>query len=89
MRKNKSGRRVTENLIPTIGDPVRIVFRDHAEGNETMRFEVFGRLYKKTRWAYSVRCWGYVDEVDRAKDTGDNETTYSIVKKAVESIEVM
>ena len=73
-----------------MGDRVEIVFLDHAEGDEAMLFEVFGRLYKSTRWSYSVRCWGYVNELDRAKDgRSDNETDYTIVKKAIESIKVL
>jgi hypothetical protein len=75
---------------PSVGDIVRIEFWDHAEGDEAMCFEVFGRLYKITRWAYSLRCWGYVSDVDRAGDSrSDNETDYTIVKKAVESIKVL
>lgn len=75
---------------PQVGDIVHIVFLDHAEGDDPMRFEVFGRIYKITRWAYSVRTWGYVSDVDRAGDSRtDNENVYSIVKKAVESIKVI
>ena len=79
------------NVKPQIGDVVHIVFLDHAENSEdAIRFEVIGRLFEKTRWAYKVRCWGYVNDVDRAGDSRtDNENWFSIVKKAVESIKVL
>lgn len=74
---------------PQVDDLVHIIFLDHAEGDKPMRFECIGRLFKKTRWAYSVRCWGYVSDVDRAGDRAGNETDYTIVKRAIESIKVL
>lgn len=78
----------SKSARPAIGDLVHIVFWDHAENsNDGLRFEVIGRLFKVTRTAYLVRCWGYVTDVDRAADERtDNENWYAIVRRAVESI---
>ena len=73
-----------------VGDIVRIVFLDHAQGSEdSLRFEVFGRLDKITKSSYIVTSWRYVDDIDRVKDHNvrHNEETFAIVKKAVESIQ--
>ena len=76
---------------PKVGDLIHIVFWDHAENSQdALKFEVIGRLMGTTKYAYMVRPWGYVNEVDRASDTrDDNENWYAIVKKAVESIKVI
>ena len=55
-----------------------------------MRFEVIGRVFDITRTSYRIRCWGYVDDMDREKDSReDNENWYCIVKKAIESIRTL
>lgn len=72
-----------------IGDIVWVIFLDHAQcSDDSLRFEVFGRLNKITKTSYIVTSWGYVDEIDRLKDHNvrHNEETFAIVKKAVESI---
>ena len=76
---------------PSVGDVVVITFWDHAENSkDALKFEAIGRITGSTRMAYSVRCWGYVDDVDRAGDSNtDNENHYAIVKKAIESIKVL
>jgi len=76
---------------PKIGDIVYCTFLDHAENaKDVLLFEVIGRVYKITKRAYLVRCWGYVNDVDRAGDGNeDNENSYAIVKKAIESIKVL
>jgi len=76
---------------PTVGDRVHIIFWDHAENSpDALKFELYGAISSITSRAYIVRCWGYVNDVDRAADANtDNETTYAIVKKAVESIEIL
>jgi len=78
-------------LRPSEGDLVRIVFWDHAENaRDALKFEVIGRLFDSTKIAYKIRCWGYVEDVDRAGDDNTaNECSYAIVKKAVESIEIL
>ena len=76
---------------PTVGDLVEVVFLDHAENSkDALLFEVYGRITGITRKAYLIRAWGYVREVDRAGDGNpENENSYAIVKKAVESIRVL
>ena len=76
---------------PSQGDMVRIVFWDHAENSkDALRFEAIGRLFDSTKIAYKIRCWGYTDDLDRAGDENtDNECSYAIVKKAVESVEIL
>jgi hypothetical protein len=76
---------------PVIGDIVEVVFWDHAENSkDALLFEVFGRIMGITSKAILVRSWGYVKEVDRAGDGNtDNENSYAIVKKAIDSIRVL
>ena len=76
---------------PTIGDLVEIIFWDHAEqSKDALLFEVYGRISNITKKAYIIRAWGYVKEVDRAGDGNiDNENTYAIVKRAIDSIRVL
>jgi len=76
---------------PKIGDIVELVFWDHAESSkDALLFEVYGRLIAITRKALIIRAWGYVKEVDRAGDGNpDNENTYAIVKRAVDSIRIL
>ena len=76
---------------PSVGDIVHVVFLDHAENSQdVLLFEVIGRLSAITKKGYTVRCWGYVKDLDRAGDQNvENETSYAIVKAAVESIVVL
>ncbi len=76
---------------PKIGDLVELVFWDHAEqSKDALLFEAFGRLISITKKAYIIRAWGYVKDVDRAGDGNpENENTYAIVKKAIDSIRIL
>jgi len=76
---------------PKIGDLVELVFWDHAESSkDALLFEVFGRLISITKQAYIIRARGYVKDVDRAGDGNpDNENTYAIVKRAIDSIRIL
>ena len=76
---------------PVIGDLVICTFWDHAENSkDALLFEVVGRLFGVTKKAYKIKSWGYVREVDRAGDGNpDNENSYAIVKRAVDSIRVL
>ncbi len=76
---------------PQIGDLVICTFWDHAENSkDVLLFEVVGRLFEVTKRGYKIRGWGYVNDVDRAGDGNpDNENSYAIVKKAVDSIRVL
>jgi hypothetical protein len=83
-KNSKSGR-------PAIGDAVRITFLDHAENaHDAIRFKVYGEVREITKTAYNVVSWGYVNPLERAADSNtDNEVWFSIVKRAIESIEVL
>lgn len=75
--------------VVKVGDLVDIEFLDHAEdAKEAMQFKLCGEISKMTRWAYIIRTWRYVNEIDRAKDdnTKENENSFAIVKKAILSI---
>ena len=76
---------------PVVGDPVEVVFWDHAENSkDALLFEVFGRLIEVTKKAFIIRAWGYVKDVDRAGDgNSDNENSYAIVKKAIDTIRIL
>jgi hypothetical protein len=76
---------------PVIGDLVICKFLDHAENSsDVLLFEVIGRLFDVTKKAYKIKSWGYVNEIDRAGDGNpDNENHYAIVKRAVESIQIL
>jgi len=74
-----------------VGDIVHCIFLDHAEnGKDSMLFGVIGRVFEITRTSYKIRCWGYVNDIDRERDSrDDNENWFCIVKKAVQSIKVI
>jgi len=78
---------------PTIGDVVICVFWDHSQNmSDAVHFEVIGRIVDITKKAYKLRCWGYVQEIDRVAESGtatNNEEWYHIVKSAVDSIKVL
>lgn len=77
---------------PSVGDIVHITFFDHAQDAEdVLLFEIFGRVTKITPKSYKVHYWLYVNDVDRAKDDNkkENEDSYSIVKRAIESIRIL
>ena len=76
---------------PVVGDIVEVIFWDHAENSkDALLFEVLGRLIGSTRKAYIIRAWGYINDVDRAGDGNpDNENSYAIVKRAVDSIRII
>jgi len=76
---------------PAVGDLVEVVFWDHAENSkDALLFEVFGRLIEVTKKAFIIRAWGYVKDVDRAGDgNSDNENSYAIVKKAIDTIRIL
>ena len=72
---------------PKIGDVVRIVFDDHSEDLDSLiRFEVFGRLTKKTRSVLTVHSWCYED---RAALSDDNCKTFNIARKLIVGVEIL
>ncbi len=74
-----------------VGDIVKITFWDHAENaSDAFLFDVYGMISKKTRQALIIDSWRYHDPLDAAADTrDDNENRFAIVKKAIQSIEVL
>lgn len=68
---------------PKEGSLVEIVFDDHAEGYELLRFRAYGRLYKKDSKKYIIQTWHY----DQNQDTlDDNVESFTLSRKSVISI---
>lgn len=71
-----------------VGDIVAVHFLDHcADGDEAMAFIVYGRVSKNTRTVYIIDSWAYEDvtaEVDL-----DNINQFTIVKRAVTSVDIL
>ena len=80
-----------KNVKPKVGDIIHITFWDHAESSDdALLFEVMGRLYKITKMAYCLKSWCYASDLDKARDSHeDNETKFAIVKRAIDSIKVI
>ena len=76
---------------PVIGDIVVFKFYDHASNSkDALRFEAIGRVFKITKQAYLIKCWGYVNEVDKAADSNeDNEDWFAIVKSTIDDIRIL
>jgi hypothetical protein len=70
-----------------LGDVVRVVFDDHAVGEQHIVFEVFGRVLRKDRRSLVIACWKYADSDEHEQDA--NVTAYTILRAAVKSIEVL
>ena len=88
---NHRGKTKVAKKRPTVGDVVICVFWDHAQNMPgAIHFETIGRIVEISKKAYKIRCWGYVNDVDRAMDvSGSNEEWYDIVKSAIDSITVL
>lgn len=77
---------------PVIGNIVHIVFWDHCENfHDAMKFEAYGKLTSITPQAYIIHTWVYNDSLQRASDNNskENENSFAIVKKAIESIRIL
>lgn len=68
---------------PKIDDVVCVRFLDHAMGtDDSIEFQVWGRIAIVTRTTYVVRTWDYVNQ--KAPDHNpDNVERFSIVRKAI------
>lgn len=78
--------------VPKLGDYLVISFLDHAENSRTgsLLFEAVGRLTRITKDDYTLHCWRYVSDVDKAGDDNDsNEHCFSIVRKAIKSVRIL
>ena len=74
---------------PQVGHIVHVVFWDHCENfHDAMQFEAIGRITSMTRKAYIIHTWQYHNPIQRAadKNADDNENSFAIVKRAVDSI---
>ena len=71
-----------------LGQIAEIRFLDHCEGSEDgdpIEFVVFGRVSHVSRLAYELTAWGYADNEKRKGD--ENETRFSIIRKAILSVQ--
>lgn len=63
-------------------DWVAVTFLDHSEGDEAIRFTVFGRVIKQDRVSILVGCWVYADP-KRKVEAASNVHYYTIIKSAI------
>lgn len=70
-----------------IGDIVEIEFRDHARGDETITFCVWGRLVKRTRHDLTVAVWDYAQKT-KYNASDPNVDTFAIARDAIISYRV-
>ena len=72
------------------GDLVQIEFLDHCEdGDDAMRFYVWGRISRITRHAITVTCWDFVNPDDAFTSAEGTVKSFSIVKKAMKRLTVL
>jgi hypothetical protein len=71
-----------------IGDIVEIEFRDHAQGDETIVFCVYGRVLKRTRDDVTVGVWVYSDPKHKSLPGDPNIESFSIARAAIISYRV-
>jgi len=62
---------------------VEIEFRDHARGDETLVFKVFGRVLRVTRVEVTVGVWTYSDPRERFRPDDPNVDKYTIARDAI------
>ena len=80
--------RLPNNLKP--GDLVQIEFLDHCEdGDDAMRFYVWGRISRITRHAVTVTCWDFVNPEDAHTAAAGTIKSFSIVKTAMQKLTVL
>jgi hypothetical protein len=68
-----------------INSLVEIDFLDHTNGDEPLRFKVWGRLKKRTKEFYHVVVWDYADQ-DAPHDNEDNVEGFCILRSCVKRI---
>lgn len=74
-------------MKPRKGDLVCVEFDDHVrDGDELIRFAVYGRVLNITRHAITVAVWEYADP-DTPPD--DNVDRYTIARKAIADVSLM
>ena len=68
---------------PKVGSIVEVIFDDHADGCDILRFRVYGVLIKTTPAQYTLGSWVYADN---HHSIDSNVEARSIVRKAAISI---
>lgn len=68
-----------------IGDIVAITILDHAQGDQLLRFVLYGRVSIITQDALTVDCWHYAQGNER----DDNVERFTVALAVVESIRVL
>jgi hypothetical protein len=70
------------------GDIVRVAFLDHVEdGDESLPFEVFGRIIKQTKTDTVIGAWLHTEEENEIGDS--NIKAWCIVNKAITEINIL
>jgi hypothetical protein len=70
------------------GDIVRVAFLDHVEdGDESLHFEVFGRIIKQTKTDTVIGAWLHTEEENEIGDS--NIKAWCIVNKAITEINIL
>jgi hypothetical protein len=72
-----------------IGDIVEIEFRDHAQGDATIVFCVWGRLVKRSRTDLVIAVWDYSTPPRRRNGSDPNVEVYTIARDAILSSRVL
>ena len=74
-------------MKPSKGDLVRVEFDDHVrDGDELIRFIVYGRVLNITRHAITVAVWEYADP---NVPPDDNVDRYTIARKMIADVSLM
>ena len=69
-----------------VGWIVHVCFDDHCEdGEQPIRFDVWGRVAKVTRKYVVIVCWGY-DDASMDLNDDSNIKRYTILRSAIVSI---
>lgn len=80
--------RMPKGLKP--GDVVEVDFLDHVEdGEDALRFLVYGVIEKITRQALIIHCWTYKDRGERDHAEEGNIKSFTIVKSAIQDLNIL
>jgi len=64
-------------------DLVAVTFLDHARGDESIQFTVYGRVVSQTKSDLIVAVWAYSDHRYKPAANDPNVHCYTIVKAAI------
>jgi len=70
-----------------LGDEVRVLFLDHADGGEVLTFYSRGRVIKKDAKELILQTWGPV-EMDADDADGHNSHTWAIARGTIQRIDI-